>query len=91
MSMILNALARKRIKNDKVFSQIATAAVPIIDTFTSQRLSNAINAYAKMNMDINHNPNSFHADAMNEYKYFCSFPSFLFLKNCKKLYNSFTF
>lgn len=48
LSIILNALAKKGIKNNKLFSKIAAKAISIIDTYNSQDLAITANAYAKM-------------------------------------------
>jgi len=49
MSMIANALAKKGIKNDRLFNDIAAKAIKTIYTFNAQGLANVANAYAKIN------------------------------------------
>jgi len=48
ISMIVNALAKVRLSNEKLFEMIATKAIAIIGKFNAQGLSNTVNAFSKM-------------------------------------------
>ena len=47
-SCLANAFAKMDHRHPELFDNIATAAIPIINTFNAQDLANTVNAYARM-------------------------------------------
>jgi hypothetical protein len=60
IAMTLNGLARRNVRNERLFEQAVHTIIPIIGTFNAQSLANTVNAYAKLGQS---NPQLFDAVA----------------------------